>query len=84
MPSIIPCPKCGEYAFHKSHTKNTYERIRKRILNQRPYRCHSCGYRAWIARNILKPKITSKQILIYISVFIISLLVSFFLKDYLF
>jgi len=84
MPSTIPCPKCGEFSFHKSHTKNKYEKTRKEILKQRPYRCHTCGYRSWISKNILKPKQNIKQTILYLAVFIIATLVSYFLKNYLF
>lgn len=83
MPSMIPCPKCGEYSYHKSHNKNTYEIVRKRFFQQRPYRCHSCGFRGWVSRSALKPRITRKQILIYIGVFIVAILFSMILKNFL-
>jgi len=83
MPSMIPCPKCGEYVFHKSHTKNAYEKIKKRLLRRQPYRCHKCGYRGWVARSVIKPKITLKQILIYVGVFLIAIIFSMILKNFL-
>lgn len=83
MPSLIPCPKCNEYSFHKSHTKNLYEKLRKRFLRQQPYRCHNCGFRDWIAKSILKPKPTAKQFVVYIFVFILAILFSLLLKNFL-
>ena len=83
MPSKIPCPKCNEYSFHKSHTKTFYEKARKKLIQQQPYRCHKCGYRGWVARSILRPKISPKRILVYIGVFILSILFSILLKNFL-
>jgi predicted nucleic-acid-binding Zn-ribbon protein len=83
MPSMIPCPKCTEYSFHKSHTKNLYEKTRKKLFRQQPYRCHKCGHRGWVARSILKPKPSAKQILIYVGVFILAIIFSIILKKFL-
>jgi len=83
MPSMLACPECGKYQFHKSHTKNSYERFRKFFFRQRPYRCHSCGYRGWVSQSVLKPKKTLKDWLIYVVVLIVAILVSLFLKNFL-
>jgi len=83
MPSMISCPKCGEYSFHKSHTKSFYEKTRKKIFRQQPYRCHKCGYRSWVARSILKPKPSPKRILIYVGVFLLAIIFSMLLKNFL-
>ena len=83
MPSLLPCPACGKYHFHKSHTKNFYEKSRKKILSQHPYRCHNCGYRTWTKSSILKPKATFKQALIYFIVFVVAVLISIILKNFL-
>ncbi len=83
MPSMIPCPVCGKYQFHKSHTRNFKEKARKFILHQRPYRCHNCGYRGWISQRALKPKKTIKDYLIYVAVLIIAILVSLFMRNFL-
>jgi len=84
MPSMNPCPKCGVYSFHKSHTKNYYEKSRKRLLRQQPYRCHDCGYRGWISNKALHPRLTAKKIIFYTIVFFISIIFSLFLKSFLF
>lgn len=83
MPSMNPCPKCGEYSFHKSHTKNFYEKTRKRLLRQQPYRCHKCGHRGWIASTLIKSKPTGKKILIYLIVLVVSIIFSLFMKGFL-
>lgn len=83
MPSINPCPKCGEYAFHKSHTRGFYEKMRKRLLRQQPYRCHKCGYRGWIASKAVGSKPTAKQLLLYLVVLIVSIIFSLIIKGFL-
>ena len=83
MPSMTPCPKCGEYVFHKSHTKNSFEKARKRFFRQQPYRCHGCGYRGWVARTVIKQRITFKQVLLYLGVFVIAVIVSLLIKNFL-
>lgn len=66
MPSTFPCPKCGEYHYHKSHSKTTYERLRKKIFRQRIYRCHMCGYRAWERQRAISHMLTKRQVILYI------------------
>jgi len=83
MPSIYPCPKCGEFHFHKSHTRNLYERLRKVIFNQRIYRCHKCGYRGWGRYKVINRTISPKKILLYVLVLFISVFFSFIIKAYL-
>ncbi len=68
MPSIYPCPKCGEYHYHKSHTKSIYEKLRKNFLKDRVFRCHKCGHRGWIRIRKLKLQNNRKMIYIYILV----------------
>jgi len=84
MPSTNPCPKCGEYSFHKSRTKNFYEKTRKKITRQQPYRCHDCGYRGWISSKILHSTFTNKQIIVYAIVFVVAVIFSLVLKSFLF
>jgi ribosomal protein L44E len=82
MPSMRTCPKCGEYHYHKSHSKNFYERTRKKILNQRRYRCHRCGYRGWERRfSIGHEKLTLKKALIYLLVIVIASFVGIIFKS---
>jgi hypothetical protein len=84
MPSTNPCPKCGEYSFHKSHTKNFYEKTRKKITRQQPYRCHGCGHRGWISSKIIHSTFTAKQIIVYAIVFVVAVIFSLMLKSFLF
>ena len=69
MPSIYPCPKCGAYHYHKSHSKDLYEKLRKMLLNDRVFRCHKCGYRGWI--RIRKMKLANNRRMIYIYIFVL-------------
>jgi len=74
MPSIYPCPECGEYHYYKSHSRNLYERIRKKLLKQQLYRCHRCGYRGW--EKILNDQnFTSENYIVY---FIVAVAAFFF------
>jgi hypothetical protein len=40
------CPNC-QAVTHRSHVRNRWERLRKRITRKRPYRCHNCEWRGW-------------------------------------
>ena len=82
MPSMIPCPSCGKYRYHKSHTRNIYERMRRLLLRQSPYRCHECGYRGWVSKSLLKKKTTLKEFLLYLVIFIIAVLVGMIMKRF--
>lgn len=82
MPSMQSCPMCGEHHYHKSHSKNFYERIRKKILNQRLYRCHRCGHRGWEKRSTIShEKMTLKRALLYLVVVLIASLVGLIFKS---
>jgi predicted nucleic-acid-binding Zn-ribbon protein len=83
MPSKLPCPRCGEFRFHKSHAKTYFNKLKKLIIRKRPYRCHQCGYKTWVKSSILKSKTTIRDLLVYLAVFIIAVIMSLFLKKYL-
>lgn len=82
MPSMMPCPVCGKYRFHKSHTRNIREKLRKHFLHQQPYRCHACGYRGFVSRAVLKSKKDAKQYLLYLAVIIIAIIVSILMRRF--
>ncbi len=82
MPSMYECPKCGEYHYHKSHSKNLYERIRKNMLNQRIYRCHRCHFRSWEKRIVISGnQLTTRKIILYLLVVIIASLIGLLFKS---
>lgn len=75
MPSLLACPNCGEFEYHKSHSRNIFERIRKTFLHQRPYRCHNCNFRGWILIKVATANLSTKNVVLYFSVLIISIVV---------
>lgn len=82
MPSLIPCPKCGAYKYHSSNFKSSWERIRKCILHQKPYRCHECSYRGWEGYSISFPTITLKTVRLYFIIFVISVVFSILIRSF--
>ena len=80
MPSTFPCPKCGEYHYHKSHSKSTYEKARKKLLRQRVYRCHRCGYRSWERKKSISSTLTPRMKMFYGIALILAILVGFLCK----
>jgi uncharacterized protein with PIN domain len=43
------CPKCDARALYRSRHRNAREAARKFLTRKRPYRCHACGWRGWMA-----------------------------------
>jgi hypothetical protein len=41
------CPACGSTDVHRSRTLNAGERLKKKFTEERPHRCHACGWRGW-------------------------------------
>ncbi len=41
----MPCPTCGSFAYHKSHSRNRWEKLLRRIFPVQIYRCDVCGRR---------------------------------------
>ena len=41
------CPACGSTDIHRSRASSLRERSRKLFSNERPHRCHACGWRGW-------------------------------------
>lgn len=46
------CPKCGETSLFRSHHRNLLESIKRKFTGRRLYRCHKCGWRGWLVRQI--------------------------------
>ena len=43
----MTCPSCGSERVYPSRLRNTIERLRHRLTDRQPYRCHDCGWRRW-------------------------------------
>lgn len=41
------CPSCGSVRVFPSRLRNSFERLRHRLTERQPYRCHDCGWRRW-------------------------------------
>jgi predicted RNA-binding Zn-ribbon protein involved in translation (DUF1610 family) len=41
------CPACRGYAIYRSKLRG-FERVKKIFTDERPYRCHDCGWRGWL------------------------------------
>jgi hypothetical protein len=41
------CPACRSTRVFPSRLRNGIERIRQRLTEKQPYRCHECGWRGW-------------------------------------
>lgn len=48
------CPKCGN-SLHRSRSRSFLEKLLKGFSNLKPYRCHECGWRGWLATTRYKP-----------------------------
>ncbi len=47
------CPACASTNVHPSRTRTWRERVKKHWTDARPYRCHECNWRGWIAPHVL-------------------------------
>lgn len=43
----MDCPSCGSVRVYPSRLRNLVERLRQRMTDQQPVRCHDCGWRRW-------------------------------------
>ena len=43
----MKCPRCASTRVYPSRLRGTVERVRQKITDRQPYRCHECGWRAW-------------------------------------
>jgi hypothetical protein len=50
------CPSCGSTRVYPSRHRSVAERLRQVLTEKRPYRCHQCNWRKWIAIEIRIPK----------------------------
>jgi len=74
MEFSLTCPNCGAADYYKSHTRNVYEKLRKAILHQRPYRCHLCDHRGWVSFETYVAGFSKQHTTLYFVVVLISIL----------
>jgi hypothetical protein len=43
----MQCPACGSARVYPSRLRNVVERMRQRLTDKQPFRCHQCGWRRW-------------------------------------
>jgi transposase-like protein len=43
----MKCPACGSTRVYPSRLRSALERMRQRVTDKQPYRCHKCGWRRW-------------------------------------
>ncbi|MBN2201614.1 hypothetical protein JW777_06665 [bacterium] len=77
----LTCPKCGEFALHRSHTQNAGEHLIKTFSPLRPYRCGACKWRGWR----MKERAVNKQrrirnLVIYGIVFVVAVVFALYMR----
>jgi hypothetical protein len=43
----MKCPRCASVRVYPSRLRNNLERLRQKITDKQPYRCHECSWRKW-------------------------------------
>ena len=43
----MKCPRCASVRVYPSRLRNGLERLRQRLTDKQPYRCHECHWRKW-------------------------------------
>jgi transposase-like protein len=43
----MKCPKCASIRVYPSRLRGGLERLRQKLTERQPYRCHECGWRRW-------------------------------------
>jgi predicted Zn-ribbon and HTH transcriptional regulator len=43
----MKCPKCASARVYPSRLRNAVEKLRQKMTDRQPYRCHECGWRKW-------------------------------------
>jgi len=43
----MKCPKCASARVYPSRLRNGLEKLRQKMTDRQPYRCHECGWRKW-------------------------------------
>ena len=43
----MKCPRCASVRVYPSRLRNGLERLRQKMTERQPYRCHECNWRQW-------------------------------------
>jgi hypothetical protein len=43
----MKCPKCASTRVYPSRLRGGLERLRQKVTERQPYRCHECDWRRW-------------------------------------
>ena len=43
----MKCPRCASVRVYPSRLRNSFERLRQKVTDKQPYRCHECSWRKW-------------------------------------
>jgi len=43
----MKCPRCASVRVYPSRLRNGLERLRQKLTERQPYRCHECEWRKW-------------------------------------
>jgi predicted Zn-ribbon and HTH transcriptional regulator len=43
----MKCPKCASARVYPSRLRSGLEKLRQKMTDRQPYRCHECGWRKW-------------------------------------
>jgi predicted RNA-binding Zn-ribbon protein involved in translation (DUF1610 family) len=47
LDTVAICPKCGAPSLHRSRSRTTIEKFKRKYSFKRQFRCHQCGWRGW-------------------------------------
>ena len=51
----MKCPRCASVRVYPSRLRSGVERLRQKLTDRQPYRCHECGWRKWREVEFLAP-----------------------------
>jgi hypothetical protein len=43
----MKCPRCASARVYPSRLRSGFERMRQKLTDRQPYRCHECNWRKW-------------------------------------
>ena len=43
----MKCPRCASARVYPSRLRTGFERLRQKLTDRQPYRCHECNWRRW-------------------------------------